>query len=57
MESSSMDEEFMGSSSVDAIGTIGYQKCTAATRMLAYGMVADSGDEYLRMTESKCLPI
>jgi hypothetical protein len=41
----------------DAVGTIGfsgYQKCTAALRMLAYGTAADSWDEYLRMSESTC---
>ena len=41
----------------DVVGTIGfsgYQKCTAALRMLAYGTTADSWDEYLRMSESTC---
>ncbi|XP_020149206.1 uncharacterized protein [Aegilops tauschii subsp. strangulata] len=41
----------------DAVGTIGfsgYQKCTAALRMLVYGTAADSWDEYLRMSESIC---
>ncbi|XP_020167773.1 uncharacterized protein [Aegilops tauschii subsp. strangulata] len=41
----------------DVMGTIGfsgYQKCTAALQMLAYGTVADSWDEYLRMSESIC---
>ncbi|XP_020154340.1 uncharacterized protein [Aegilops tauschii subsp. strangulata] len=37
---------------VGMIGFSGYQKCTAALRMLAYGTVADSWDEYLRMSES-----
>lgn len=34
----------------DVVGTIGfsgYQKCTTAMRMLAYGMPAYSWDEYL----------
>ncbi|XP_073362973.1 uncharacterized protein [Aegilops tauschii subsp. strangulata] len=41
----------------DAVGTIGfsgYQKCTAALRMLAYGTATDSWDDYLRMSESTC---
>ncbi|XP_020154974.1 uncharacterized protein [Aegilops tauschii subsp. strangulata] len=41
----------------DVVGTIGfsgYHKCTATLRMLAYGTVADSWDEYLRMSESTC---
>ncbi|XP_020164006.1 uncharacterized protein [Aegilops tauschii subsp. strangulata] len=41
----------------EAMGTIGfsgYQKCTTALRMLAYGTFADSWDEYLRMCESTC---
>ncbi|XP_071684992.1 uncharacterized protein [Lolium perenne] len=39
----------------DATGALGftsYQKCSAAIRMLSYGMVADIFDEYLRMGES-----
>ncbi|XP_071681405.1 uncharacterized protein [Lolium perenne] len=43
---------------VDAIGKLGlssYQKCTAAIRMLAYGVVGDFIDEYMRMSESSCL--
>ncbi|XP_020176345.1 uncharacterized protein [Aegilops tauschii subsp. strangulata] len=42
----------------DTMGTIGlsgYQKCTAALRMLSYGTAADSWDEYLRMSESTCV--
>ena len=42
----------------DAIGMIGfssYQKCTAAVRMLAYGVPSDLIDEYIRMSESTCL--
>ncbi|XP_073354984.1 uncharacterized protein [Aegilops tauschii subsp. strangulata] len=39
---------------VGAIGFSGYQKSTAALRMLAYGTAADSWDEYLRMSESTC---
>jgi hypothetical protein len=41
----------------DAMGTIGfsgYQKCTAALRMLAYGTAANSWDEYLWVSESTC---
>jgi hypothetical protein len=40
---------------VDAIGKVGlssYQKCTAAIRMLAYGVAGDFVDEYTRMSES-----
>ena len=36
------------------IGFSGYQKCTVALRMLAYGMAADSWDEYLWMSKSTC---
>ncbi|KAK1679728.1 hypothetical protein QYE76_040576 [Lolium multiflorum] len=42
----------------DATGALGftsYQKCSAAIRMLSYGMPADIFDEYLRMGESTCL--
>ncbi|XP_020201396.1 uncharacterized protein [Aegilops tauschii subsp. strangulata] len=39
---------------VRTIGFSGYQKCMAALRMLAYGMAADSWDEYLQMSESTC---
>ena len=42
----------------DAIGKIGfssYQKCTAAIRMLAYGVPSDLIDEYVCMSESTCL--
>lgn len=42
----------------DALGKIGfssYQKCTAAIRMLAYGIPDDLVDEYVRMSESTCL--
>ncbi|XP_020176688.1 uncharacterized protein [Aegilops tauschii subsp. strangulata] len=41
----------------DVVGTIGfsgYQKCVDAVRMLAYGRVADSWVEYLRISESTC---
>lgn len=31
------------------------QKCTAAIRMLAYGMAADALDEYLKIAESTAL--
>ncbi|KAK1662011.1 hypothetical protein QYE76_050170 [Lolium multiflorum] len=36
-------------------GFTSYQKCSAAIRMLSYGMAADIFDEYLRMGESTCL--
>ena len=39
---------------VGMIGFSGYQKCTAALWMLAYGTIADSWDEYLRMSGSTC---
>ncbi|XP_048623319.1 uncharacterized protein LOC111209293 [Brassica napus] len=45
----------------DALGRLGLsalQKCTAAIRVLAYGIAADTVDEYLRLGESttrKCL--
>ena len=42
----------------DACGKLGfssYQKCTAAIRMLAYGVAGDLVDEYMRMSESVCL--
>lgn len=42
----------------DAVGTLGfssYQKCTAAIRMLAYGVAGDLVDEYVRMSETTCL--
>lgn len=42
----------------DALGKLGfssYQKCTAAIRMLAYGIPGDLVDEYVRMSESTCL--
>ena len=40
---------------IDATGRKGLsalQKCTAALRMLAYGVAADQVDEYLRISES-----
>ena len=42
----------------DALGKLGfsYQKCTAAIRMLAYGIPGDLVDEYVRMIEPTCLP-
>nr|XP_020172951.1 uncharacterized protein LOC109758502 [Aegilops tauschii subsp. strangulata] len=42
---------------MDALGKLGfsYQKCTAAIRMLAYGISDDLVDEYVRMSESTCL--
>jgi hypothetical protein len=39
----------------DAIGKLGfslYQKCSAAIRMLAYGVAGNLVDEYMRMSES-----
>ncbi|KAK1602448.1 hypothetical protein QYE76_017276 [Lolium multiflorum] len=45
---------------VDAIGKVGlssYHKCTAAIRMLAYGVVGDFVDEYMRMSESTGLEV
>ena len=42
----------------DALGKLGFsssQKCTAAIRMLAYGIPGDLVDEYVRMSESTCL--
>nr|XP_020195501.1 uncharacterized protein LOC109781306 [Aegilops tauschii subsp. strangulata] len=43
---------------MDALGKHGfssYQKCTAAIRMLAYGIPGDLVDEYVHMSESTCL--
>jgi hypothetical protein len=42
----------------DATGKLGftsYKKCFAAIRMLAYGVVGELIDEYLRMSEATCL--
>nr|XP_040251539.1 uncharacterized protein LOC120968674 [Aegilops tauschii subsp. strangulata] len=42
----------------DALGKLGfssYQKCTAAIRMLAYGIPGDLVDEYVRISETTCL--
>ncbi|XP_073362450.1 uncharacterized protein [Aegilops tauschii subsp. strangulata] len=42
----------------NALGKLGfssYQKCTAAIRMLAYGIPGDMVDEYVRMSETTCL--
>ena len=42
----------------DVLGKLGfssYQKCTAASRMLAYGIPGDLVDEYVRMSETTCL--
>ena len=36
------------------LGFSGYQKCTAAPQMIAYGRSANSWDEYLRMSENTC---
>jgi hypothetical protein len=41
----------------DATGKLGfssYQKCSAAIRMLAYGVARDLVDEYMRMSKSTC---
>jgi hypothetical protein len=37
------------------LGFTSYQKCSAIIRMLAYGVVGDLVDEYLRMSETICL--
>ena len=42
----------------DALGRLGLsglQKCTAAVRMLAYGLPADACDEYIRIGETIAL--
>jgi hypothetical protein len=42
----------------DATGKLGftsYKKCSAAIHMLAYGVVGDLIDEYLRMSKTTCL--
>lgn len=42
----------------DATGALGlspHQKCTAALRMLAYGVAADNTDEYCRIAESTAM--
>ena len=42
----------------DALGRLGLsslQKCTAAIRMLAYGLPADACDEYVRIGETTAL--
>ncbi|KAK1649259.1 hypothetical protein QYE76_067064 [Lolium multiflorum] len=42
----------------DATGALdftSYQKCSAAIRMLSYGMAVDIFDEYLRMGENTCI--
>ena len=44
----------------DVVGTVGFssiQKCTAAMRMIAYGIPADNQDDYLRMSESTALTV
>ncbi|XP_073368056.1 uncharacterized protein [Aegilops tauschii subsp. strangulata] len=51
----SYDDYFILMKDVEGtIGFFGYQKCTAALRMLAYGTTTDSLDKYLRMYESTC---
>ncbi|XP_073363602.1 uncharacterized protein [Aegilops tauschii subsp. strangulata] len=37
------------------LGFSSYQKCTAAIRMLAYGIPGNLVDEYVRMSEFTCL--
>jgi hypothetical protein len=37
------------------LGFSSYQKCSAAIRMLAYGVAGDLIDEYMRMSESTCI--
>jgi hypothetical protein len=37
------------------LGFTSYQKCSAAICMLAYGVVDDLIDEYLRMSKTTCL--
>jgi hypothetical protein len=37
------------------LGFSSYQKCSAAIRMLAYGVADDLVDEYMRMSESTCI--
>jgi hypothetical protein len=37
------------------LGFSSYQKCSAAIRMLAYGVAGDLVDEYMCMSESTCI--
>jgi hypothetical protein len=39
------------------LGFTSYQKSSAAIRMLAYGVVGDLIDEYLRVSETTCLEL
>ena len=42
----------------DCVGLVGFssiQKCTAALRVLTYGALADTVDNYLRLAESTCI--
>jgi hypothetical protein len=39
----------------DKLGFTSYQKCYAAIRMLAYGVVGDLVDEYLQMSKTTFL--
>lgn len=42
----------------DAVGTLGFtsiQKCTVSLRLLAYGIPADTQDDYLRMAKSTAI--
>lgn len=51
------DDEFF-KQKVDALGKSGLstiQKCTAAVRLLAYGISADAVDEYIKIGESTAL--
>ena len=42
----------------DALGKVGfssYEKCTATIRMLAFGILGDFIDEYVRISGTTCL--
>jgi hypothetical protein len=44
----------------DATGKLdfsSYKKCSAAIRMLAYGVAGDLVDEYMRISESTCIEL
>jgi hypothetical protein len=40
---------------IDKVGFSSYQKCSATIRQLAYGVLGDLFDEYLRMSEYTCI--
>ena len=40
---------------LDRLGLSSLQKCTAAVRMLAYGLPTDACDEYIRIGETTAL--